>query len=215
MLVLMRRFLALLLLFSGLATAQLSDLRLPISLDAESTDYDGKSSMLMFTGLRLTQGNVGVEADEGRASKLDFQDSIWKFQGNVIIDVENGHIECQAADLQFADHQLRLATITGTPATFELKRLGSDETTYAEAGSLSYDLVAGTIEFSGDAVITEGGNQISSEFLVYNIVEQRITAQGSEEGDGRVRITYTPPDVESDGAPEQPVEDDENGDQGP
>lgn len=204
----MKRLLVLLSLLPGFAAAQLSDLRLPISLDADSTDYDGKSSMLMFSGLRLTQGNVGVEADEGRASKLDFQDSVWKFEGNVVIDVENGHIECDAADLQFADHQLRQATITGAPATFELKRAGSDETTYAEAANLSYDLVAGTIEFSGDAVITEGGNQISSEFLVYNIVEQRITAQGSEQGDGRVRITYTPPDA-------QPDEGDDSGEQDP
>ena len=211
----MKKTLALLLLLPGIAAAQLSDLRLPISLDAESTDYDGKSSMLMFSGLRLTQGNVGVEADEGRASKLDFQDSIWKFQGNVVIDVESGHIECDSADLQFANHQLRHAMITGAPATFELKRAASDEITYAEAGSLSYDLVAGTIEFSGDAVITEGGNQISSEFLVYNIVEQRITAQGSEQGDGRVRITYTPPDVESDTPPEPPGEADDSGDEGP
>ena len=36
------------------AAAQVSDLRLPISLDADSTDYDGKNSMLMFKGLRLT-----------------------------------------------------------------------------------------------------------------------------------------------------------------
>ena len=215
MLMLMKRLLALMLLVPGFAAAQLADLRLPISLDAESTDYDGRSSMLMFTGLRLTQGNVGVEADEGRASKLDFQDSVWKFQGNVIIDVENGRIECEAADVQFADHQLRHATITGTPATFELKRAGSDETTYAEAEILSYDLVASTIEFSGNAVITEGGNQISSQFLVYNINEQRITAQGSEEGEGRVRITYTPPDVEPETPQEQADESDGNGDQGP
>ena len=72
--------------------AQLGDLRLPISLDADSTDYDGKSSMLMFQGLRLTQGSIGVEADEGRASKLDFEDSVWHFAGNVIIDTENAQL---------------------------------------------------------------------------------------------------------------------------
>ena len=48
------------------------------------------------------------------------------------------------------------------------------------------------IEFSDNAVITEGGNKISSNYLVYNILEQRINAQGSPEGDGKVRITYTP-----------------------
>lgn len=182
---------------SEIARAQLSDLRLPISLDANSTDYDGKNSMLMFTGLKLSQGNIGIQADEGRASKLDFDDSVWRFTGNVIIDVENGHIECDAADLQFVDHQLLVADISGSPATFELTRGGSDDSTYAEAGILRYDLQAGTIEFSEDVTITEDGNEISSGFLIYNIAEQRINAT-SEDGEDRVRIIYTPRDADAD-----------------
>jgi lipopolysaccharide export system protein LptA len=194
-----------LLLMSVAATAQLTDLRLPISLDADSTNYDGKNSMLMFRGLRLSQGNIGIEADEGRASNLDFEDSVWQFSGNVIIDVENGHIECDTADLQFANHQLSLATIGGTPATFELKRPGSEETTYAEAGKLRYDLTSGVIEFSDNATITEGGNKISSNYLIYDIVEQRINAHGSPDGDGKVRIIYTPQGA-TDNAIEESVE---------
>jgi lipopolysaccharide transport protein LptA len=198
-----------LLLLPVLTVAQQGDLRLPISLDAESTDYDGKSSMLMFKGLRLSQGNIGIQADEGRASKLDFQDSVWRFVGNVVIDVEKGHIECDSADMRFNDHQLTLATITGAPATFRLTRADSDDVTYAEAANLSYDLTTGTIEFSGDARITEGGNQISSNLLVYNIIEQRINAQASEDGDGRVRITYTPPEGEAEGKEETTGDDDQ------
>ena len=189
------------------ANAQMSDLRLPISLDADSTDYDGKNSMLMFKNLRLSQGNIGIEADEGRASKLDFEDSVWRFTGNVIIDVENGHIECETADLQFLNHQLSLADIEGGPATFELTRAGSEDTTYAEAGKLRYNLQTGTIEFSEDATITEGGNQISSSFLVYNILEQRINAQSSADGENRVKIIYTPRDEDA------PSGDTESGDE--
>lgn len=184
--------LALLLLLPQLLGAQIADLRLPISLDADSTDWDGKTSMLMFRGLRLSQGRIGVSADQGRASKLDFQDSVWHFEGNVIIDVEGGHIECSSADLKFTDHTLRLATIKGLPATFELQRPESDEITYAEAGELEYDLANGIVEFSGNATITEGGNQISSNYLVYNIVEQRINAQSAGYGDEKVKIIYTP-----------------------
>jgi len=173
-------------------SAQVNDARLPIVLDAESTIYDGKNSILTYQGLRVTQGNIGIEADSGHASKLDFEDSIWHFSGNVIIDTEQGHIECETADLQFNQHELQLATIAGNPATFELRRSGSDDTTFAEAKSLFYDFSAGVVEFSGDAVITEGGNQISSNFLVYNIKEQRINAQSAGEDDPRVKITYTP-----------------------
>jgi lipopolysaccharide transport protein LptA len=186
------RSLACILLLPAVVIAQGSDLRLPISLDADSTDYDGKSSMLMFRGLRLSQGTTNIEADVGRASKLDFKDSVWVFSGNVIIDVDAGHIECDSAELSFTDTQLRLAAIKGSPATFELHRPGTDEITHAQAGSLQYDLNAGVVEFSDEAVITEGGNQISSSFLVYNIKEQRINAQSSGDDDERVKITVIP-----------------------
>ena len=180
------------LMLPSFAAAQVIDSRLPITVDADSTDYDGKNSLLLFRGLRVTQGNIGIEADEGQATKLDFDDAVWKFEGNVIIDVDNGHIECDSADLEFDNNTLMLATIHGSPATFELKRPGVDEVTYAEAGVLKYDLATGVVEFSENAVITEGGNQISSSFLVYNISEQRINAQSSGDGDEKVKITYTP-----------------------
>lgn len=192
------------------------DLRLPMSLDADKTSYDGKNSMLMFTGLRLSQGHIAIEADEGRATKMDFEDSSWLFSGNVIIDIENGHIECDSAELQFDEYQLKLATVTGSPATFELKRTGTGNSTYAEAGKLSYDIESGVIEFSENATITEGGNQISSSFLVYNIAEQRINAESTGSEDGRVRIIYTPTNGLSDEdatdttTPSNPEEEDEN-----
>jgi len=193
------------LLLCSSAYGQIDELRLPISLDADSTDYDGKSSMLMFRGLRLTQGSIGIEADEGRASKLDFEDSVWHFAGNVVIDTENGHIESETADLKFTNHQLRLATISGSPASFEMKRPNSDKVTYAEAGQLIYDFDAGVVEFSDQATIIEGGNQISSDYLVYNIREQRINAQSGGEGDRRVRITYTPGSTDAATAGDSPA----------
>lgn len=203
-----RRILLPLILLPGLAGSQASDLRLPITLAADSTDYDGKSSMMMFQGLRLSQGTTNIEADEGRASKIDFEDSVWHFDGNVVIDVEAGHIESDSAELRFADTQLRLAIIEGSPATFELRRPESDEVTYAQAGRLKYDLDAGIVEFSDEAVITEGGNRISSSFLMYNILEQRINAQSSGEGDEKVKITVIPETIEE-ALPEDEIPDED------
>ncbi len=193
---------AALLLQPAPSLAQIADLRLPISLDADATDYDGKSSMLMFRGLRLSQGNIGVEADQGLASKLDFEDSVWQFSGNVRIDTGTGRIECERADLRFAGHQLLIATISGSPATFEMRRAGSDEVTYAEAGRLKYDFRKGIVEFSDNATIVEGGNQISSNFLVYNIALQRINAEASGADGEKVKIIYTPAVDASDSADE-------------
>ena len=177
------------------------DMRLPMDIDADNTTIDGKNSMIIFNGLRLTQGTVSIQADEGRATRMELEDSSWHFSGNVIIDIGAGRIECDAAELMFDEFRLKQAVVTGAPATYDLQRPGTEERTYGEAGRLDYDVDAGVIEFSEDATITEGGNQISSSLLVYNIVEQRISAEGSGDEDGRVRITYTP----TNGTPE-PVE---------
>lgn len=194
------------LLFAGLLAcaapvlAQITDSRLPISLDADATDYDGKNSMMMFRGLRLSQGTIGVEADQGMASKLDFEDSVWQFSGNVRIDTGTAKIRCDRADLRFGKHQLQIATISGSPATFELRRQGSDEVTYAKAGRLEYNFANGIVEFSDQATITEGGNQISSNYLVYNIAQQRINAESNGDNGDKVKIIYTPDVSEDDEA---------------
>lgn len=168
------------------------DMRLPMDINADNTTIDGKNSMIIFKGLRLTQGTVSIQADEGRATRMELEDSSWRFSGNVVIDIGAGHIECDNAELMFDDFRLRQAVVTGTPARYDLHRPGTDEITHAEAGRLNYDVDAGIIEFSEEATITEGGNQISSNMLVYNIVEQRIKADSTGEEDDRVRITYTP-----------------------
>ena len=147
-----------------------------------------------FDGLRWQEldDDVYGAAPFAGANWRDCRHSVWRFEGNVIIDVENGHIECDSADLQFIGHTLRIASIEGSPATFELQRPESEEVTYAQAGKLEYDLGAGVVEFSENAIITEGGNQISSSYLVYNIIEQRINAKSSGDDGEKVKITYTP-----------------------
>ena len=80
-----------------------------------------------------------------------------------------------------------------------MQRTGADDATHAEAGQLVYDVQNGVIEFSEEATITESGNEISSNYLVYNIDERRINADSSGTDDDRVRIIYTPTETDGDG----------------
>ena len=198
------------------AVAQVGDFdaRLPMDIDADNTAIDGKNDVIIFSGLRLTQGRVSIQADEGRARRMELEDSTWRFSGNVVIDVATGRIECDSAELLFDDFRLKQAVVTGSPATYTLQRPGTEEVTHAEAGRLAYDVDQGIIEFSEQATITEGGNQISSNVFVYNITEQRINADSNGD-DGRVRITYTPAngiELPGDDTDESDDETDESGD---
>ncbi len=192
-------------LLPALAAAQVNTLRQDVIIDAETTGYDGKLSMLQFTGLRLTQGGTSIAADIAHASELDFDDSVWRFSGNVAFDTDLGSIRCDSADLTFSNFELQVATIEGSPATVEFKRDDSDEVSRASANKLHYNVAKGIMEFSGDAEFSEGGNRIASQTIVYNIHEQRFYAASSGSGDDRVKVTFTPPD---DGAGELKPPDD-------
>lgn len=170
-----------------------SNVRLPMSFFAETTSYDGKTSTFIFTGLVLSQGSINIQADEGRAKRLAPEDNAtWQLSNNIVINVENGHIECDSADLEFDEFELKTAVVIGSPATFRLTQPGSDDVTYAEAGKLAYSVETGIIEFSDRVTFTQGGNEIASNFLVYNIPEQTFSADSSGVDGDRVRITYTP-----------------------
>jgi len=192
------------------ALAQVVDLdQLPWTLDSETAVFDGKTETYLYTGLRFSQGNISIESDEGRATNSTENNRELKFSGHVIIVVDNGRIECDKADLQFTGSTLSVAIVTGSPATYDLRRVATDDVTHAEAGRLRYDVAAGVIEFSDQATITESGNQISSNYLLYNINERRIKADSTGADDDRVRITYTP--IAEEGAEEmEAVEDAEN-----
>lgn len=203
--ILMSRFAIAIVLLPAAGVAQVVDLdRLPWTIDSETMAFDGKTSTIIYTGLQFSQGDISLEADEGRATTREQTDSTWRFNGNVVIDLNNGHIECDSAQLHFDGSVLTAAVVTGSPASFEMKRTAADDVTYAVAGRLNYDVTAGIIEFSEHATITESGNQISSNYLVYNINERRIKADSSGAEDDRVRITYTPSSGESSGdSPEE------------
>jgi len=188
----------------SLASTQDADLnlRLPWTIDSETMSFDGKTSTVIYTGLRFSQGNIFIEADEGRSTVNEQDTGSWTFSGNVIIDVNRGRIECHSAELTFNGNLLTIAVVSGTPATFQLQRMGAEDATHAQAGQLVYDVQNGVIEFSGEATITESGNEISSNYLVYNINERRINADSSGADDDRVRIIYTPTETDGDGNPD-------------
>jgi lipopolysaccharide export system protein LptA len=182
-----------LLVASGGVVAQIDDMRMPVDIDAENLEYIGESSMVKFTGLKLTQGGISITADVAHTTSTDFNDSTWDFAGNVVFDVNEGHIECKTANMRFTEFQLQVATIEGSPATFRFQRPGAEDSTYAAAQRLHYDVAKGVIEFSGDAEFSEGGNRIASETLVYEIRERRVKAVSSDDPEDRVKVTYTPP----------------------
>jgi len=173
---------------------------LPISLDADSSIFDRRNNQVTFSGLRISQGAIGVEADSGvttisRGANLDFADSVWKFAGNVRIDIESARIRCDAAELYFRDHTLQRANVEGQPAQFNDAARRSGLPIEAEANKFEYDLTKSEIRFSGNARIAEGDNEVTGADLLYDIDQQRVNFRGDSDSGERVKITIVPEDL--------------------
>lgn len=60
----------------------------------------------------------------------------------------------------------------------------------AEAQVLTYNSSTRTVELTGEARLTRGGDEITSGTILYDVAERRIRAQGGDSG--QVRVTIQP-----------------------
>lgn len=198
---------ALLLLVAPAAWGILPDSREPISLDADSSEYDREAGSLQFTNVRIVQGDLSVVADVATADDLDFADSSWQFTGNVVVRGLASVIEANSATLRFSDHRLVRAMANGSPAIFERQATEETRALNGHAGTIDYDLSAQTLTLSGEAQLIDGQNEINGETLLYRLGEERLVVTSDESGDQRVRITVTPQTIREALDEQEPGED--------
>lgn len=164
---------------------------MPITIDADSSEFDYQTSKLVFRGLRMDQGSLGIEADLAETEKLDFTDGQWLFSGNVIIEAEDAKLRCDQAKLTFLNHQLVSAELQGRPARFEQLIAESAQTNVGEANIILYKLDNGTLELRESARFSDGANEISGDLITYDIGAQHLTAGSGTSGP--VKILIEPP----------------------
>lgn len=163
---------------------------LPITVEADSSDFDYRNSVLVFRNVRITQGDARVEAALATATGLEFENSRWQFEGRVRITVADGRLESDSATVRFVNNEIDGAEVAGSPARFRQERQG--QVAEGRAARIDYDLGSQQVRLSGGAWLSDGRNEISGTRLVYGLREQRVLAEASEQGGEPVRITIQP-----------------------
>lgn len=171
--------------------------QLPIKVEARSSDFDYQKGVLVFDGISIAQGDILITAERAVASGLDFEDSRWEFTGTVRIATPESGIASTAARVRFGDGEVQSATVTGSPATFEQRR--EEQVTQGRANRIDYDLQRGTVEFAGDAWLSDGRNEVAGATLVYSTVNQRVMSNKP------VVITINPGDAPVQSPPQSPA----------
>lgn len=181
---------------AGALAAQTPDRsQLPIKLEAESTDFDTQNGLFIFNSVMIAQGDVRITAERAVASGLGFEDSRWEFTGKVQIKMPESGVASDLAKVRFGGGEVQSATVTGNPATFEQRR--EKDLTQGRANRIDYDLQRGTVEFAGDAWLSDGRNEVAGATLVYSTVNQRVISNKPvvitiQPGDPTPQITPAP-----------------------
>ena len=89
------------------------------------------------------------------------------------------------------DDKLSMITGQGSPITFQQENeLG--ELVTGSCDAISYDAVNGVLTMTGNAQLKQPKQELKSDSIVFNSINQSVIAQGGESG--RVSITIQPPD---------------------
>ncbi|MCU0974804.1 MAG: hypothetical protein MUC71_00630 [Steroidobacteraceae bacterium] len=172
---------------------------LPITVEADSTDFDYRNNVLVFRNVRIAQGDSRVEAAQATATGLEFENSRWRFEGRFRMTAEGATLESDTATVRFVNNEIDGAEVVGSPARFRQQRGG--QLAEGRADRIDYDLASQQVRLSGDAWLSDGRNDISGSRLVYGMREQRVLAEAAEQDGRPVRITINPRP-----APEKPAE---------
>jgi lipopolysaccharide transport protein LptA len=168
---------------------------LPISLDAESSSFNRQTNRIEFRRLSITQGDMVIRADEAVATGLDFEQGEWRFTGNVMFTTEDARITANSATVSFADNELQVAELVGTPAAFEQAGTLDGDPLSGGANRLSYDNVARVMRMLEGAWFRQGPNEFRGCDLIYDLDQEQITSGSSDCGEPIV-ITIVPRDQE-------------------
>ena len=98
--------------------------------------------------------------------------------------------------------------VEGSPATYRQRPDGKDKDVFAKARHMEYTRDPDKVILVGDAEVTQAGDVLRSDRIVYDITHDKVEAGGTESGQ-RVRITLQPkpkpspkPEAESEPEPE-------------
>lgn len=144
-----------------------------------------------------------IEAQRAEASTLDFDNSTWLLTGNVKVRLTQGKLAAEDSRVQFIDGKLIMATVNGSPASFEQQLESAGVGPGAAAGiaagnahghaqTIVYNAAAGDVQFIGEAWLTNGCNEINGPSFSYNLAQKSVKTPPQQPGGGRVQGTIRP-----------------------
>lgn len=159
--------------------------KLPIVIDASSTEGNLPNNTLVMHDVTISQGDLKIRADKASVvGGLNYQNSKWTISGGVRINAQGGSLSSDEAVVTFTNNVITRAIITGAPAEFEGLREGATQPARGRARTIDYETASGNVSLKDDAWLSHDCNELTGPELVYNIKTQSFQGQ-TQPGNGR------------------------------
>ena len=185
---------------------------------AASADREGCNEPLCYTASRLeaernrmvlhdisivdtTRGITRIRADLAEANGPDLGNSEWVLTGHVQVLMPQGKLSADKATVRFVNKRIASLSAQGAPAEFEHsvdstaqsdagdRSHGAIESAHGHAREIDYDMERELLKLNGDSWLSDGCNEINSQSIVYDIVNQKVRAEAAPGGDMQVHGT--------------------------
>ncbi|MFU8815551.1 MAG: lipopolysaccharide transport periplasmic protein LptA [Pseudomonadales bacterium] len=135
-----------------------------------------------------TDQPIHIRADR---AQIDRHAQTIVYSGGVQVDQGSMRLLADELTVEYEDQTVVRITAEGAPARYR-QELDSDlGLVQASSRTIVYDTRQEQLRLQGDALLTQGGNEIAGELIRYDMVAGRVDA---EAGDDRpVRVTVQPP----------------------
>ena len=174
----------------------------------DGVDYRSDKVQLRHVAIYECGSVLRIEAQRADASTLDFDNSTWTLTGEVKVRLTQGQLGADNATVLFHDGKLSTATVHGNPASFAqllapqpgaatsqaIASPASTPNAHGHARTIVYNLTPGEVQFIGDAVLSNGCNDINGASFTYNLAQKSVQTprQQAVTGNARVQGTIKP-----------------------
>ena len=117
---------------------------------------------------------------------LNYKERTLYFSGNVTVTQGNLSITAEELFVETSEDGTSEKLIAkGSPAMFKQKGLNSQDVS-SRASEIIYLVEQKILKLNGNAVFQQGGSEVSSDTIEFDLTAQRVKAEGDKEQGGRV-----------------------------
>lgn len=135
-----------------------------------------------------TEQPIHIRADR---AQIDRHAQTIVYSGSVQVDQGTMRLTADELIVEYEDQSVVRISAQGQPARYQQELENDLGQVRAGARSIVYDTRQERLELAGDAVLTQGGNEIMGESIRYDIIAGRVDAEAGDERP--VRVTVQPP----------------------